>query len=83
MFSSPNPTKTYLELKNAIAQNKRPVLFLHAFLSSGSTEANIIYSEIAKNKTTLKLITSPEGRKWIKFWLDDILNFLQKIAEQP
>jgi hypothetical protein len=79
-MSLPNPDQVYYELQTAIQQNKRPCIMLKEFLDSGSLQANVLNSQIFGNKRALKLLTSPEGRAWIKIWMDDFLNYLAIIA---
>ena len=83
MFKMPTPTQMYLELKNAIAQNKHPAVIFREWLASGQTESNLVWQQMESNKPMLKLLTSPEGRAWLKRNLDEVLNFIQAVAEQP
>lgn len=77
-----DPITIFLKLKRAVEENKRPTLILHQFLTSGKKEANLIGNYLIDHRETVKLLTSPKGREWIHRWLDDVLNYLQKIAEE-
>lgn len=79
----PDPTITAIQLRNAIRQNKRPAVMLHEFLSSGRAEANLMANTLRDNREVIRILTSPEGRKWLNYWLKDTLNYLQKLAEAP
>lgn len=78
----PDPYQVLAMLKKAIHENQRPAVLIHSFLVSGKTEANLIGNMIFSNKAAMRLLTSPEGRKYIHQWLDDTLDYLQKFAEQ-
>lgn len=83
MFEQPpDPSRTYLQVKEAIKQNKRPTLILHKFLDSGAKQANLIGNYIIEYRETVMLLCSPKGRKWLYFWLNDTLDFLQKVARE-
>lgn len=78
----PGPAQVYAQLKAAITHNKRPTLMLHQFLTSGKTEANAVGNYMIDYRDTILLLTGPAGRRWLHFWLDDLLNFLEKIAKE-
>ena len=72
--------KAYLELYNAIKTDKRPADLLYQFLSSGDVKANYLSNQILQNKTLIQLITSPQGRAWIRKHLDGTLDYIAKVA---
>jgi len=78
----PPPQKVYFQLEQSILQNKRPTDMIHQFLTSGSKDANLIGNYLIDYRESVKLLTSPQGRAWLHRWLDDTLNFLQKIANE-
>ena len=80
MPKTPDSSQVYHILLDAIKNNKRPQIMFYNFLSSKSMEANILANIMVNNKRALKLLTSPAGRNWLHFWLDDTLNYLEKFA---
>lgn len=78
----PNPGTVTYQLQQAIAQNKRPQLLLIEFLTSNTKEANYLGNAMVDNRQAIRILTSPAGRKWIQYWLEDTLNYLQAYAEQ-
>jgi len=78
---TPDPTKSYMQLLNAISENKRPTALLYELLASDTTEGNLIGNYIIQYKDSVKLLCSPRGREWLQRWLKDFLDYLQKIAE--
>lgn len=69
-----------LRLRSAIASNTRPQDMFYNFLSSGTNEANYLANEMLKNKDIIRLMTSREGRVWIKKWMDDFLDYLAQFG---
>ena len=82
MANMPDPYMTKIKLEEAIKQNKPPRMMLWEFLASGSKEANIIANWLIDYKEAIKILTSPLGRKYLQYWLDDTLNYLQKYANE-
>uniref|UniRef100_A0A6M3L1D2 Uncharacterized protein n=1 Tax=viral metagenome TaxID=1070528 RepID=A0A6M3L1D2_9ZZZZ len=80
-MSLPDPVRTVIQIKRMIANNERPVTLLYQFLNSRSTTANLVANTIVSNREAIKVLTSPAGRKWVKYWLDDFLTYLQQMAE--
>ena len=70
-----------VQLEAAIRTNKRPQLMFYEFLNSGSTEANYLANKMYENKEVIKVICTPEGRAWVKRWLDDFFNYLQAFSK--
>lgn len=82
LLEPPDPYLAYLKVKEMIEQNKRPALLIAEFLQSGSTIANSMGNYLIEYNEAVKMMTSPKGRKWLHFWLEDTLDYWQKIAEQ-
>lgn len=82
MAQAPDPYLTLLKVREMIEKNRRPATLIAEFLQSGKTEANAIGNYLIDYNESVKLMTSPQGRKWLHFWLDDTLDYLRKIAEQ-
>ena len=82
MAQAPDPYMTFLRIKEMIEKNRRPATLIAEFLQSGRTEANAIGNYLIDYCDSVKLMTSPKGRKWLHYWLNDTLDYLQKIAEQ-
>lgn len=78
---SPNTNALALQLEAAIRTNKRPQLIFYEFLNSGSNEANYLANKMIENKEVIKIICTPEGRAWVKRWLDDFFNYLQEFSK--
>mgnify|MGYP001562721796 CR=1 FL=1 len=78
MFKQPDPGTLALRLRTAINNNTPPTQLFYEFLSSGTMEANFLHSKMCENREVIRIITSPQGRAWIKRNLDVFLNYLEK-----
>ena len=76
-----NSSAYALQFEAAIRANKRPQIMFYEFLNSGTNEANFLANKMLENKEVLRVICSPEGRAWVKRWLDDFLNYLQAFSK--
>ena len=72
--------QVYFQLRAAIKSGKRPADLIYDFLICGSMEATIVNSKISENKAIIRLITEPEGRKWIRDHLDETLDYIASLA---
>ena len=75
-----NPMLT-VQLEAAIRSDKRPQLLFYEFLNSGTKEANYLANKMIENKEILRVICTPQGRAWVKRWLDDFFNYLQAFSK--
>ena len=80
MFKQPNPEALAVQLRNCIQKGKSPKLLFYEFMSSGSMEGNFLAGKILENKQVLRVITSPQGRIWVKRNIDDFLNYLELLS---
>jgi hypothetical protein len=81
MFKQPDPQRIAVTMQQYINANKSPKLLFYDFCNSGSIEGNFLSSKVMENKAVLRVITSPQGRAWIKNNIDDFLNYLAYLSK--
>lgn len=79
-MSQLDEAKIYTQLYNAIKNDQSPTTFIYTFLSSKSLEANVVANQIVEKKSVVKLLTSPEGKRWLHKHLDATLDYIARIA---
>jgi hypothetical protein len=77
-----NSNSIMLRLEAAIRANTPPQRLFYQFLNSNSMEANVLLNQIRTHKEILRLVTSPDGREWIKKNIDGFLNYLAILEQQ-
>lgn len=78
---APDPLLTLNKIKKHVIQDNRPADLLYEILSSDNAASNYVGNSMVDYRDTILYLTSPQGRAWIKRWLDDTLNYLQQLAE--
>jgi hypothetical protein len=75
-----NESKVYTQLYLAIKADKNPTSILYTFLASQTIEGNVVANQIVQNRSIVKLLTSPEGKRWLHKHLDATLDYIAQVA---
>lgn len=88
----PDPEEVLKKLKEAITNNTKPRYLLFQILTGKETGnqatstsgviANALADIIVNYRDTWLLLTSPEGKRYIKEHLDDLLDYWEKLARE-
>ena len=81
MFKTPDPSTLANQLKTAIRTNQSPSKLLYSFMQSRTIAGNYVSNAIIENKVVLRIITSPEGRTWVKRNIDSFLDYLAVLGK--